>query len=135
VIEYLQLLDRVMLDGNGNTPLNERVMEMAARIGVEPRYKTVRAVRDRIRALLTGEDWFDEMYGPIPPPVESRQWLLDIIQQLAENVKAGHGDLHLSAVNSNVEALYRLKYLPKMVKRIDTALDRLRSVAEQKGWL
>jgi hypothetical protein len=121
--------------GSGDRLTNPRALAIAAAIGAESQYKTIQEVRDRMRVLLAGEEWFDEVNVSRPPPIDSQQWLLDVIQQLEDVVEAGRGDDRLSSKSPEVEALHRVKYLPRTVKLVGTAVDRLRAVARQKGWL
>jgi hypothetical protein len=134
VIDFLQTLNHWVHLGNGGKTMNADAMAIAAAIGVEPQYKTVLEARDRMRAILTGEDWIDEIQISQPPPIDSRQWLLNIIHQLEDEVEAGRGRDYLSSRSSDIEALYR-QYLRRSVKRADTALYQLRTIAKQKGWL
>jgi hypothetical protein len=134
VIDFLQTLNHWVHLGNGGKTMNPSAMEIAAAVGVEPQYKTVLEVRDRMRALLIGEDWIDEMEISQPPPIDSRQWLLNIIHQLEDDVEAGRGRDYLSSRSSDIEALYR-QYLRRSVRRDDTAPYQLRKIAKQKGWL
>jgi hypothetical protein len=69
------------------------------------------------------------------PQIGSQQWLLEAIRQLDSVVEAGHSHFHLSPKNRDVEALYRLKYLPRTISLVGTAVNHLRSIAKQKGWL
>jgi hypothetical protein len=135
VIGTLQSLNHWVRLGGGDRSTNPRAMAIAAAVGVESQYKTIQEVRDRMRELLAGYEWFEEVNVSRPPAIDGQQWLLDVIQQLEDAVEAGRGDDRLSPKSSELEALYRMKYLRRTVKLVGTAVGHLRSIARQKGWL